>query len=80
MEDDVSITMSQPTTLSHAAATFDAQPFVVSHSTDGGWGDKKDFAPRGLRAFFEYRDLAVGGATGGKWGAHLIRKVRQRGR
>ena len=27
----------------------------------------------GLRAFFEYRDLGVAGASGGKMGAHVIR-------
>ena len=27
----------------------------------------------GLRGFFEYRDLGIGGATGGKLNAHVIR-------
>ena len=30
---------------------------------------------RGLRAFFEYRDLGVAGASTGKVGAHVIRAV-----
>jgi quercetin dioxygenase-like cupin family protein len=30
---------------------------------------------RGLRAFFEYRDLGVPGATAGAFGAHVIRAV-----
>jgi len=30
---------------------------------------------RGLRAFFEYRDLGVKGETGGAFGAHVIRAV-----
>ncbi len=29
----------------------------------------------GLRAFFAYRDLGVRGATGGRFGAHVIRAV-----
>ena len=29
----------------------------------------------GLRSFFEYRDLGVAGATGGGFGAHVIRAV-----
>jgi len=30
---------------------------------------------RGLRRFFEYRDLGIAGATGGAFGAHVIRAV-----
>jgi quercetin dioxygenase-like cupin family protein len=30
---------------------------------------------QGLRAFFAYRDLGVAGATGGAFGAHVIRAV-----
>ena len=30
---------------------------------------------RGLRAFFEYRDLGIKDATGGAFGAHVIRGV-----
>ncbi len=30
---------------------------------------------RGLRAFFEYRDLGIAGASTGKVGAHVIRAV-----
>jgi len=31
------------------------------------------FESEGLRAFFEYRDLGIEGATGGQFGAHVIR-------
>ena len=34
-----------------------------------------DAFERGLRAFFEYRDLGITGASGGKVGAHVIRAV-----
>ena len=40
--------------------------FVVSHARDA------DFE-RGLRSFFEYRDLGIKDATGGKVVAHVIR-------
>jgi quercetin dioxygenase-like cupin family protein len=30
---------------------------------------------RGLRAFFEYRDLGIRDATGGAFGAHVIRAI-----
>ncbi|MCS6890606.1 MAG: cupin domain-containing protein [Rhodovarius sp.] len=36
--------------------------------------DRDGFAT-GLRAFFEYRDLGVRGATGGRFGAHVIRAI-----
>lgn len=42
------------------------QKFCVSHEKDADW-------VRGLRAFFEYRDLGIGEATGGKYHAHVIR-------
>jgi len=45
------------------------QAFSVSHA-DGG-----AFQGAGLRAFFEYRDLGIAGATGGRFGAHVIRAV-----
>src|SRR3546814_867471 len=45
------------------------QAFTVSHA-DGG-----AFVGAGLRAFFEYRDLGIAKATGGKFGAHVIRAV-----
>jgi quercetin dioxygenase-like cupin family protein len=45
------------------------QSFTISHA-DGG-----KFEERGLRAFFEYRDLGIAGATQGKFGAHVIRAV-----
>ena len=40
----------------------------VSHATDARF-------ERGLRAFFEYRDLGISEATGGKVQAHVIRAV-----
>ena len=33
------------------------------------------FEGQGLRAFFKYRGLAIADATGGKFGAHVIRAV-----
>ncbi len=43
--------------------------FSVSRAKDGG------FESGGLRSFFEYRDLGIEAATGGKAGAHVIRAV-----
>lgn len=40
--------------------------FVVSHAPDARF-------ERGLRAFFEYRDLGIRQATGGRVVAHVIR-------
>ena len=40
--------------------------FVVSHERDAVF-------ERGLRAFFEYRDLGIKAATGGRVVAHVIR-------
>jgi mannose-6-phosphate isomerase-like protein (cupin superfamily) len=44
-----------------------AQQFHVAHLR------AKDFKRAGLRAFFEYRDLGIARATGGKVLAHVIR-------
>ena len=41
--------------------------FTVSHADDSA------FRRDGLRPFFEYRDLGIREATGGKAGAHVIR-------
>jgi mannose-6-phosphate isomerase-like protein (cupin superfamily) len=41
--------------------------FSISCARDGG------FESGGLRSFFEYRDLGIRGATGGAFGAHVIR-------
>ena len=41
--------------------------FSVVHAGD------TEFEARGLRAFFEYRDLGIRGATKGRAGAHVIR-------
>jgi len=35
--------------------------------------DEDTFESEGLRAFFEYRDLGIKQATGGRFGAHVIR-------
>lgn len=45
------------------------QAFAISHADEG------KFAAQGLRAFFEYRHLGISEATGGKFGAHVIRAV-----
>ncbi len=45
------------------------QAFTVCHADEGR------FDGRGLRAFFEYRQLGIAEATGGKYGAHVIRAV-----
>ena len=45
------------------------QAFTIAHADDG------KFVGQGLRAFFEYRDLGIRDATGGKFGAHVIRAV-----
>lgn len=42
------------------------QGFVVSHEKDA-------FYTRGLRSFFEYRDLGIRDATAGRVAAHVIR-------
>jgi quercetin dioxygenase-like cupin family protein len=42
------------------------QGFVISHSRDARF-------ERGLRSFFEYRDLGIKDATAGKVVAHVIR-------
>jgi len=42
--------------------------FSVSHAQDAQWD-------RGLRAFFEYRDLGIKDATAGKVVAHVIRAI-----
>ncbi|MDF1728955.1 MAG: cupin domain-containing protein, partial [Sulfitobacter sp.] len=39
------------------------------HADDG------KFEGQGLRPFFEYRDLGIQQATGGRYGAHVIRAV-----
>ena len=36
-------------------------------------GEKSEFAPRGLRSYFEYRDLGIESATQGEVVAHVIR-------
>lgn len=41
---------------------------VVTHARDAQYDT-------GLRAFFAYRDLGIPGATGGAFGAHVIRAI-----
>lgn len=43
--------------------------FTISHADSGV------FEGAGLRPFFEYRQLGISEATGGKHGAHVIRAV-----
>jgi len=45
------------------------QSFAISHA------DNSAFAGAGLRSFFEYRHMGIPKATGGKFGAHVIRAV-----
>jgi quercetin dioxygenase-like cupin family protein len=50
-----------------AAAKKRAKDFTVAHAADG------KFVKRGLRAYFEYRDLGIARASKGKVVAHVIR-------
>ncbi len=45
------------------------QAFTISHADDSA------FRGEGLRPFFEYRRLGIAEATGGTFGAHVIRAV-----
>ncbi len=45
------------------------QAFTIAHADDGR------FEGQGLRPFFEYRQLGIAEATGGAYGAHVIRAV-----
>jgi mannose-6-phosphate isomerase-like protein (cupin superfamily) len=44
--------------------------FLAQHAKDA------PFVGRGLRSFFEYRDLGISEATGGRYGGHVVRAVR----
>jgi quercetin dioxygenase-like cupin family protein len=46
---------------------MDGMAFTVSHADDGA------FRHDGLRPFFDYRDLGIRDATGGRFHAHVIR-------
>jgi mannose-6-phosphate isomerase-like protein (cupin superfamily) len=48
--------------------------FSVVHAADTG------FEGGGLRPVFQYRDLGIRAATGGRFGAHVIRARRRLGR
>jgi quercetin dioxygenase-like cupin family protein len=50
-----------------AAAKRRAKEFTVAHAAEG------KFVTRGLRNYFEYRDLAIARASKGKVVAHVIR-------
>lgn len=45
------------------------QKFVITHADD------RPFEGQGLRAFFEYAQTGIAEATGGDYGAHVIRAV-----
>lgn len=45
------------------------QAFTIAHADAG------QFEGKGLRAFFEYRQLGIAEATQGRFGAHVIRAV-----
>lgn len=49
--------------------TWKNRAFTVAHADSG------TFEGAGLRPFFEYRQLGISQATGGKFGAHVIRAV-----
>ena len=53
----------------NAGSLWKGQAFSISHP------DQTEFKSRGLRAFFEYRDLGIDHATGGQYGAHVLRAV-----
>ena len=53
--------------MAKAQAAEHKADFSVSHLKDAV------FKSAGLRAFFEYRDLGIEAATGGRAGAHVIR-------
>lgn len=66
MPDNVSARQSPGT--ASAADTDDAAHFVATHARDAHF-------ERGLRSFFEYRDLGLANATQGQVVAHVIRAV-----
>ena len=47
---------------------WQGQAFTIQHADEGKFEG-------GLRAFFEYRNLGIDGATQGKFGANVIRAV-----
>lgn len=49
--------------------TGEKQKFSVVHAEDG------EFKDAGLRAQFQYRDLGISEATGGRYHAHVIRPI-----
>jgi quercetin dioxygenase-like cupin family protein len=59
--------MKATTQATTAAAKKRAKAFTISHAADS------KFVRRGLRAYFEYRDLGIEKASKGKVVAHTIR-------
>ena len=56
-----------------ASKIWKGQSFSVSHAD--GSGTLEGGFSGGLRAFFEYRDLGINAASGGKYSANVIRAV-----
>ncbi|NKB63835.1 MAG: cupin domain-containing protein [Gammaproteobacteria bacterium] len=52
-----------------ASTLWPEQTFNITHADSGV------FRAKGLRAFFEYRDLGIESATSGQFGAHVIRAI-----
>ena len=50
-------------------SVWSTSSFTITHADSGA------FEGAGLRPFFEYRQLGIPEATGGKFGAHVIRAV-----
>lgn len=53
--------------MQHESSQPGAQRFAFHRAAD------HDFSEAGLRSFFAYRDLGIKDATGGQFGAHVIR-------
>ena len=53
--------------MAHTASTEDGFKFSASHAKDA------EFRSDGLRSCFEYRDLGIADATGGRAMAHVVR-------
>ena len=57
-----------------------AKPATKKATYSISYVDQSTFAGRGLRSYFEYRDLGIEQATGGRVGAHVIRVASGEGR
>ena len=49
---------------------------TTSHKFSVRRAQDAEFEGGGLRGFFAYRDLGIGEATGGEFGAHVIRVIK----